>query len=240
MTRVTSRRLAVALRLAVTVVAFAPRVSNAQSYGERSASSLARADTSEPPHDGVLRCFGIYVDRDCRWMLQYEVGYRTPVAGRAPRLIAARPRERGDRKQLVVAGGLFKAVSPRDALGLIYDSGTGDESGTRALGVRWARGFAHETRIDVTAGATSFPLTGDSVVINRLIRANGAFVETALHGSNMVTIVVRDEAYASRRHARGGNLLFVGARAEALPAVVLTITGAVLYALAYAATGPGW
>ena len=235
-----SRPLTFALRLAVGAIAFAPQASRAQHSGERPGLRLARADTSDSPHDGVLRCFGIYVDRDCPWMLQYEVGYRTPVAGRAPRLIDSRPRERGDRKQLVVAGGLFKAVSRRDALGLIYDSGTGDESGTRAIGVRWARGFAHETRIDVTAGATSFPLTGDSVVITRLIRANGAFVETALHGSNMVTLVVRDEAYASRRHAEGGNLLFVGARAEAVPALVLTITGAVLFALAFAATGPGW
>ena len=240
MTRTPSRPLTFALRLAVAAIAFAPRTSQAQSYGERSGLGPTRADTSDSPPGGVLRCFGIYLDRDCRWMLQYEVGYRAPIAGRAPRLIDARPRERSDRRQLVVAGGLFKAISRRDALGLIYDSGTGDESGTRAIGVRWARGFAHETRIDVTAGATSFPLTGDSLVINRLIRANGAFVETALHGSNMVTIVVRDEAYAGRRHAEGGNLLFVGARAEAVPAVVLTITGAVLYALALAATGPGW
>ena len=204
------------------------------------ALASAPAVAQERPDSGRPVCFGVSFDRGCRFMLQYEVGYRVAAAGRAPRLDRARPRPRSDRSQILVGGGLIFSISPTTTLGAVYESGTGDGPGTRALGVRWGRQLRAENRLDLTGGVILFPLTGDSVVPRHRDTSPGVFAEAALHGSNALTLVVRDELYARRSGASGGNLLFAGARAEATPAVVLTLATAALYAIAYSLTGPNW
>lgn len=204
------------------------------------ALATAPAAAQESADSGRAVCFGVSFDRGCRLMLQYEVGYRGAAAGRAPRLDRARPRDRSDRSQLFVAGGLMWATSPTTTLGATYDAGTGDEHGTRAVGVRWARQLRAESRIDLTAGAVFLPLVGDSADPSHTVTSRGAFAEAALHGSNMATLVVRDELYAKRADAHGGNLVFVGARAEATPAAVLTLAAVALLGLAISATGPNY
>jgi len=222
--------------MASLALALVPDAANAQHPAEQMSFTAAGADTGR----GVLRCFGISIDRGCHVMLQYELGYRVAAAGRGPKLDAAKPRERSDRSQLFVAGGVLVAASTHSAVGVVYDAGAGDKNGTRALGVRWARGFAHETRIDLTAGATWLPLVGDSIRPTRSATARGAFVEVALHGSNALTLVARDEAYVGSGAVEGRNLVFAGARAEAIPAAVMTMIGVALAGVALGLTGPNW
>lgn len=240
MTLPTRPRLGACLLACLTAGPLASSPAQAQHATAPLSVHVAQRDTITDTRRGAGRCFGTYVDRGCALMLQYEVGYRVPMAGRSPRLDAARPRDRSDRSQLFIAGGLMIPVSSRDALGAVYDAGAGDEKGTRAIGVRWARGFAHETRIDLTIGATWLPLLGDTVLARRRATANGAFMELALHGSNALTLVARDEAYRGSGGVKDGTLLFAGARAEAVPAAVLTMIGVVLTGIAVAATGPNW
>jgi hypothetical protein len=194
----------------------------------------------ERADSGRAVCFGVSFDRGCRFMVQYEAGYRAAAAGRGPRLVLARQRPRSDRSQLFVAGGLMWATSPVTTLGAVYERGTGDEQGTQALGIRWGRQLRATNRIDLTAGVVLLPLVGDSVVPSRAATSRGAFAELALHGGNALTLIVRDETYASRSHATSGNLLFAGARAEAAPAAILTLAAAALVGLAVAAAGPDW
>ena len=200
----------------------------------------ASAASQEPADSGRPVCLSVSFDRGCRFMLQYEVGYRVAAGGRAPRLERARPRARSDRSQIFVAGGLMFASSPTTTLGAVYECGTGDEQGTRALGVRWGRQLRGESRLDLTAGAVFLPLIGDSVTLSHRVTSPGAFAEVALHGSNAATLVLRDEMYVRRSDASAGNLVFAGARAEATPAVILTLAAAALYALAASLTGPNW
>ena len=204
-------------------------------------ATFARAAAAQDaPETRDAACFGVSFDRGCFAMLQYEVGYRAAAAGRAPRLDLARSRPLTDQSQLFVAGGLIFATSATTTLGAIYERGTGDEHGTQALGVRWGRQLRENSRLDVTAGAVFLPLIGDSVPPSRTVTSRGAFAEVALHGSNVLTLIVRDEMYPRRAHASGGNLVFAGARAEATPAAIVTLTAAALLALALAATGPNW
>lgn len=224
MTRMrTSRPAATMLALA----ALAPVVS----------APLAAQDAAATRDAG---CFGVSFDRGCFVMLQYEAGYRVAAAGRAPRFEHAYPRERSDRSQLFLAGGIVFAISPTTTLGAIYDRGTGDGKGTESVGVRWGHQLRAQTRVDVTAGAVSFPLNGDSVVPTRRATSYGAFTDVALHGSNLLTVVVRDELYPRRTDASSGNLVFVGARTEAVPAAVLTMVGIALIGIGMSLTGPGW
>jgi hypothetical protein len=198
---------------------------------------LAAQDAAES-RDGA--CFGVSFDRGCFAMLQYEGGYRVAAAGRAPRFEHAYPRERKDRSQLFLAGGIVFAVSPTTTLGAIYDRGTGDGRGTESVGVRWGRHLRAGSRVDVTAGAVSFPLNGDSASPSHRATSYGAFTEVALHGTNLLTVVARDELYPRRADAASGNLVFVGARAEAMPAAVLTLIGIALIGIGMSLTGPGW
>jgi hypothetical protein len=198
---------------------------------------LAAQDVAES-RDGA--CFGVSFDRGCFAMLQYEGGYRVAAAGRAPRFEHAYPRERKDRSQLFLAGGIVFAVSPTTTLGAIYDRGTGDGRGTESVGVRWGRHLRAGSRVDVTAGAVSFPLNGDSASPSHRATSYGAFTEVALHGTNLLTVVARDELYPRRADAASGNLVFVGARAEAMPAAVLPLIGIALIGFGMSLTGPGW
>lgn len=200
----------------------------------------AQLSAQEVADSGRAVCFGVSFDRGCRLMLQYEVGYRVAAAGRAPRLERARPRPRSDRSQAFIGGGLMFAISPTTTLGAVYESGTGDDHGTRALGVRWGRQLRALNRLDLTGGVVLFPLTGDSVVLSHRATSPGAFAEAALHGSDAVTLVVRDELYPRRSGASGGNLVFAGARAEATPAVILTLAAAAFVAVAVSLTGRNW
>lgn len=205
--------------------------------GVLAAAPLAAQDAPET-REGA--CFGVSFDRGCFAMLQYEGGYRVAAAGRAPRLEQAYHRDRSDRSQLFLAGGIVFAISPTTTLGVVYDRGTGDGAGTQSVGVRWGHQLRASSRIDLTAGPVFFPLTGDSVVPSHDATSYGAFTEVALHGNNLATVVVRDEMYARRSDATGGNLVFVGARAEAVPAAVLTLIGVALIGIGTALTGPNW
>ena len=202
------------------------------------ASAPVEAQEDAESRDGA--CFGVSFDRGCFAMLQYEGGYRVAAAGHAPRFEHAYPRKRKDRSQLFLAGGIVFAVSPTTTLGAIYDRGTGDGRGTESVGVRWGRHLRAGSRVDLTAGAVSFPLNGDSLAPSHRATSYGAFTEVALHGTNLLTVVVRDEMYPRRSDAAGGNLVFAGARAEAVPAAVLTLIGVAFIGIGMSLTGPGW
>ena len=192
------------------------------------------------PDSRDAACFGVSFDRGCFAMLQYEVGYRVAAGGRAPRLERARPRDRSDRSQLFAAAGLMFASSTTTTLGAVYEAGTGDENGTRAIGIRWGRQLRAESRLDLTAGAVFLPLTGDSIDPSHRVTTRGAFFEAALHGSNALTFVARDELYAPRAGVSSGNLVFAGARTEATPAALITLVAVALWGIAIGATGRNW
>ena len=202
------------------------------------AGARPRAQESAESREGA--CFGVSFDRGCFAMLQYEAGYRIAAAGRAPRFERAYRRERRDHSQLFLAGGIAFGVSPSTTLGMIYDRGTGDGAAARNRLACAGRLLGAASRVDLTAGAVSFPLNGDSVVPSRRATSHGAFTEVALHGSNLLTVVARDELYPRRGDAASGNLVFVGARAEAVPAAVLTLIGIAAVGIGISLTGPGW
>lgn len=202
--------------------------------------AAAPAAAQERADSGRAVCFGVSFDRGCRAMVQYEVGYLVVAAGEAPRLERARQRPRSDYSAALVGGGVMFRTAPATTLGIVYQARPGDWHGTRAIGVRWGRQLRATNRIDVTAGTVFFPLIGDSVHLSRRGSSEGAFAEVALHGSNMLTLVVRDEAYPRSSGVSGGNLVFAGARAEALPAAIITLAGGLLVAVAVGLTGPGW
>jgi hypothetical protein len=210
---------------ALAVFALAAPDRAAQQPAARHQTSSSRADDSTEADLGPHRCFGISFGRDCPIMLQYEAGYRFRASGRSPRVLPPdQARLSQWRKQFYASGGLMIATGSRSAVGLLYERGNEGDLDTDALGARWARQLRGDVRVDVTAGALWKPVQWyDQKAARRATATSpGAFAEVTFHPFNLLSLSVRDESHPPSSHASGGQAIYIGARLEAVPALVVT------------------
>lgn len=185
--------------------------------------SLAAQQESRP------LCFGISFDRGCRVMIQYEAGGRVRAAGELPVGKEQRPYASSSRYDSFIGAGLMFPRGPRSAVGIVYQAGT--EGPVHSLGVRYARSLGGRSRIDLTAGGAYIQRSLYSGGAPALRSTGAVFGEGALHASDYVTVLVREESFLPTRDIASRSRLMVGARLERGPAVVASAAAAALIGL---------
>jgi hypothetical protein len=188
--------------------------------------------------DARALCFGVSFDGGCRVMVQYEVGYRGRVLGREPSSSPGGPGESSrSRHEWFGGGGLMFPRGDDRALGVIYQVAAGRQLG-QSLGVRYARAVDERIRLDLTGGVDAKRLDVFSANGYEGTRDQpGVFIEAALHRSNFLTVLARDEAHGSYRGVTGGNALLLGGRLERIPALGATaLAAAFVVAVLYGAS----
>ena len=186
-------------------------------------------------------CAGVSFDRGCRAMLQYEIGYRSPVVGHGPRL---RPTVEFDDNefegQLFIGGGLMFRRSPADAVGVVADVGTSGAFGTFSLGARWAHHLRANSRLDLTAGLLAKPMHRVDVDAGETkFTSVGAFGEATFHGTDYFSVGLRPEFHLPSSRSSPGAAVLAGGRFEGVTGLAATVLLAVLYGAAVAAWGNG-
>ena len=196
----------------------------AQQPRARHQAASPRADDSTGANLGPGRCFGISFGRDCSIMLQYEAGYRFRAIGGSPGEPPPYARPHRWRNQWYRSGGLLIPTGSGSAAGLLYESGSDGDLPTHAIGARWARQLREDVRVDVTAGVLWKPIPWYDGAASRSATATstGGFAELTFHPTNLFSLSVRDEYHPSSSHASSGQAIYVGARAEAVPGLVVT------------------